>query len=354
MVTSRGTFDLFRRPDYTSRTLKNNYCNQEIVSWLTLGAIFCYNIYMLKIYFKTAKGRRIGKIKNIRDGVWISASSIEHDDLEKIASMTNLDLLDLQDAMDLHELPRMERHGKTLVFFVRIPREQIDDKDIIHTTPITFIISDKYFISLSLFDDKVIKDVLKNSLTIATTQRGKLLVYILLKIAQRFTARVREVNNNIASKKKKIENIKDSDINELIKYEDVLNQYISALIPMRSVLENVTSKNYLQLYEDDKDLFNDMIISIRQSAEICQVNLKSIKSLRDSYQIIFTNKLNKVIQFLTAFTIIMTIPTIIASIYGMNVELPLANNPLAFVYVLLISFVVVMTFLAIFYKKKWL
>ena len=309
---------------------------------------------MLKIYFKTAKGRRIEKIKNIRDGVWINASVIEHDDLDTIASLTDLDLLDLQDAMDLHELPRMERHGKTLVFFVRIPREQIDDKEIIHTTPITFIISDKYFISLSLFEDKVIKDVLKNSLAIATTQRGKLFVYILLKIAQRFTARVREVNNSIASKKKKIENIKDSDINELIKYEDVLNQYISALIPMRSVLENISSNNYLQLYEEDKDLFNDMIISIRQSVEICQVNLKSIKSLRDSYQIIFTNKLNKVIQFLTAFTIIMTIPTIIASLFGMNVKLPLANSPLAFLYVLLLSSLIVGIFLFIFYKKKWL
>lgn len=309
---------------------------------------------MLKIYFKTAKGRRIEKIGNIRDGVWINVSSLEHDDLERIVSLTDLDLLDLQDAMDLHELPRMERHNKTLVFFVRIPREQIDDREIIHTTPITFIITDKYFISLSLFEDKVIKDIMKNSLSIATTQRGKLLVYILLKIAHRFTSRVREVNNEVASKKKKIENIKDSDINELIKYEDVLNQYISALIPMRSVLENISGGNYLQLYEDDKDLFNDMIISIRQSVEICQVNLKSIKSLRDSYQILFTNKLNKVIQFLTAFTIIMTIPTIIASLFGMNVSLPLSENPFAFAYVLLISFFMVSVFLFIFYKKKWL
>ncbi len=309
---------------------------------------------MLNIYFKTAKGNRIEQLDQVRDGAWINASHLEHDDLEKLASMADLDLLDLQDVLDLHELPRTERQEKTLLVFVRIPREQISDKDIIHTTPLTFIITEKYFISLALFEDKVIKDILKNSLSIATTQKAKLLVYILLKISQRFTSRVREVNNQVASQKKKIENIQDSDINELIKFEDILNQYVSALIPMRSVFENIAAGNYLPLYEEDQDLLNDMIISIRQSVEICQVNLKSIKSLRDSYQILFTNKLNKVIQFLTAFTIIMTIPTIIASLFGMNVSLPLANHNLAFVYVLGISVVAVGVFLFIFYKKKWL
>ncbi len=309
---------------------------------------------MLNIYFKNEKGNRLENIDQIRDGVWINASHLEHDDLEKLASMTDLDLLDLQDVLDLHELPRIERQEKTLLFFVRIPREQIDDKEIIHTTPLTFIITEKYFISLVLFEDKVIKDILKSSLSIATTQKAKLLIYIFLKISQRFTSRVREVNNLVASQKKKIENITDSDINELIKYEDLLNQYMSALIPVRNVFESMLAGNYFKLEEEDSDLLNDMIISIRQSAEICQVNLKSIKSLRDSYQILFTNKLNRTIQFLTAFTIIMTIPTIVASLFGMNVTLPFATHPLAFVYVLVISFVTVGVFLLVFYKKKWL
>ncbi len=309
---------------------------------------------MLNIYFKNSKTNRLENIGKIKDGVWINASHLEHDDLEKITKMANLDLLDLQDVLDLHELPRIERQEKTLLFFVRIPREKIDDREIIHTTPLTFIITEKYFISLALFEDKVIKDILKNSLAIATDQKAKLLIHIFLKISQRFTSRVREVNNLVASQKKKIENITDADINELIKYEDLLNQYMSALIPVRNVFEGMVPGNYFKLEEEDNDLLNDMIISIRQSAEICQVNLKSIKSLRDSYQILFTNKLNRTIQFLTAFTIIMTIPTIVASLFGMNVALPFATHPLAFVYVLVISFVAVGVFFLIFYKKKWL
>ena len=123
---------------------------------------------------------------------------------------------------------------------------------------------------------------------------------------------------------------------------------------MRNLFENLMSSSYLKFYREDQDLFDDMLNSVRQSVDICQVNLKSIKSLRESYQIVFTNRLNKVIQFLTAFTIVMTIPTIIASLYGMNVELPLAGSKFAFLYVLFFSSFGIAAFLFFFYKKKWL
>lgn len=309
---------------------------------------------MLKIYFKTAKSNRLNKIKKIRDGVWININQAEHDDLEKVAEITDLDLLDLQDTLDLQELPRIERHKDSIILFVRTPIEKDGDHQFIHTTPLSIIISDKYFITISAEKNKIVKEVQKGSVSAATTQRGKLLVYLLLRVSQSFTNRVKGISYEVLSKKKQIENIKNNDISELIKYEDVLNQYISALIPMRNVFENLVSGGYFRFYQEDQDLFDDMINSIRQSVDICQVNLKSIKSLRESYQVVFTNRLNKVIQFLTAFTIIMTIPTIIASLYGMNVRLPLSESPYAFGYVLLFSFIGVILFMLFFYKKKWL
>lgn len=309
---------------------------------------------MLKIYFKSTKSKRLSKIKNIREGVWININDAEHNDLEKVAKLTGLGLLDLQDTLDLQELPRIERNKKSLILFVRTPIDKNGDHHFIHTVPLSVIIDDKYFITISAERNSIIKEIQKDRLSIATTQRGKLLVFLLLKVSQSFTKKVKEISYDVLSKKKQIENIKNSDIGELIKHEDTLNQYISALIPMRNVFENLVSGGYFRFYQEDQDLFDDMVNSIRQSVDICQVNLKSIKSLRESYQVVFTNRLNKVIQFLTAFTIIMTIPTIIASLYGMNVKLPLSDSPFAFVYVLLFSLLGVILFFILFYKKKWL
>jgi len=309
---------------------------------------------MLKIYFKTTKNRRLAKIKKVTGGSWVNISEAAQEDLEEVVKLTDLTLLDLRDTLDIQELPRIERHRYSLMIFVRIPTERMDNSSFIHTTPLTCIITDKYFITISPVKNHILKDIQKSSLPIATTQRSKLLVYLLLKISQSFTSQVKLISHQVASKKKRIENIKDSDIGELIKYEDILNQYTSALIPMRNVFENLVEAGYLKFYQEDQELFDDAVISMRQSVDICQVNLKSIKSLRESYQIVFTNRLNKVIQFLTAFTIIMTIPTIIASLYGMNVSLPMAGNPFAFVYVLLISLGIIILFFILFYKKRWL
>jgi magnesium transporter len=93
---------------------------------------------------------------------------------------------------------------------------------------------------------------------------------------------------------------------------------------------------------------------MRQSEDVCRVNIKSIRSLRDSYHIIFTNDVNRTIKLLTALTIIFSIPTIIASLYGMNVALPLQAKPYAFA--LILGFTAIASFLAIFWfkRRRWL
>ena len=308
---------------------------------------------MLDIHYKSAKDINFSKSKSIRDGAWINVNNAQKEDLEKIVKLTDLDYADLQDALDPYELPRIERHESSVIIFMRNPRDKTKD-EFLYTQPLTIIITNKYFITISISQNKIIEPILEKGIKFATTQRARLLIYILLSIAQKFTREIKTTKNNVLSQTKHIKNIESSDIVKLIENEEVLNQYISALSPMRSVFKTIAKGKYIYLYEYDEDSLQDMIISINQSVDLCDISIKSIQSLRDSYQIIFTNRLNKVIKFLTAFTIIMTIPTIIASAYGMNVRLPLADNPLAFIYVLIVSFVVSILFFILFIKKKWM
>ncbi|MCD4704888.1 magnesium transporter CorA family protein [bacterium] len=294
------------------------------------------------------------KLDKIREGAWINVENTNREDLKVISRLTDLNLSDLEDILDPYEMPRIERHGQTIIIFLRTPCKKSSQNEALYTQSLTIIITDKYFITFSIDRNRIVRNVLKKKLDFSTTQRSKLLIYILLRIGKRFTREIKNVRNNVLSQKKNIRVIENSDIIRLIESEDILNHYTSALIPMRNVLETISKGGFVKLYEHDTDLFEDMIISMKQSSDICDVNIKTIQSLRVSYQIIFTNRLNKVIKFLTSFTIIMTIPTIIASVYGMNVRLPLSNNPLAFVYILIISFVVSLLFLILFAKKRWM
>jgi magnesium transporter len=149
-------------------------------------------------------------------------------------------------------------------------------------------------------------------------------------------------------------NVESDDIATLTQHEEVLNQYLSALEPTYTVLGGITSGRYINLNEKEKEQLEDLLNAVKQSETICSIAVKTIRSLRDSYNILFTNNLHKTIKLLTSLTIIFNIPTMIASIYGMNVTLPFSKNTHAFL--LILSMITVMSAIAlvIFRRKKWL
>ncbi|MDD3284934.1 MAG: magnesium transporter CorA family protein [Patescibacteria group bacterium] len=312
---------------------------------------------MFNIYFRTIKGKEFRKINELRDGAWINIENATEEDLKKVAEITNLDYIDLEDSLDPYELSRIERQDNNIIIFVRNPLSKGLEEEFLHTQTLTIILTEKYFITISISKNSIIESLITKdclNIELGTTQRGKLLFYILLRISKSFTRQIKKTKNNVLAQKKHIAKIENSDIIKLIENEEILNQYLSALSPMRAVFKDIATGKYIQLYEYDQDIFEDVVISIKQSAELCEMSIKSIQSLRDSYQIIFTNRLNKVIKFLTSFTIIMTVPTIVASVYGMNINLPLSHEPLAFWYVMIIIFGLSIILTYIFARRKWL
>ncbi|MDD3292503.1 MAG: magnesium transporter CorA family protein [Candidatus Pacebacteria bacterium] len=307
---------------------------------------------MIELYFKDVKKEKLEKIKDVKDGCWINIENAKEEDLEYVAKLTGLDMPDLDDVLDPYELPRIEREGENIIIFVRDAQEE--NKEDIYTSLLTLIVTPRYFFTISPSKNKIINSMIDKGISPSTTQRSKMLISILLLISKNFTKQIKKIRTSVFYQKKKIDDVESLDIVELIKNEEIVNQYISVLFPMRNVFEAIGSGGYVHLYSYDTDLLEDMIISIKQSADICSVSEKSIRSLRESYQAIFTNRLNKTIRLLTSFTIILTVPTIIASIYGMNIGLPFQENPLAFLFILALIFLISSVFFIIFYVNKWL
>lgn len=306
---------------------------------------------MISTYFKTIKDKKFKSISAQRPGSWLVVESAEKEDLEKIAELTGLSYADLQDSLDTYEVPRMERQEEGTLMYVRYPSQQDED---LHTALLTFIVTDKYFISISPNKNEIIRSVLDKSTKHATTQKSKLLIEILLRVAQEFTVKVKSTTSKVPRGRRELKRVDSEDFIILVESEEILNQYISALVPMSTAIGLLATKKYINMYESDEDLLQDLLIGIRQSVDICNVSLKSIKSVRESYQIIATNNLNKVIRLLTSLTIVLTVPTIIASIYGMNVVLPLAEDPLAFFYIIWTILGISAVVLFFFFLKKWL
>lgn len=308
---------------------------------------------MIKTYFKTKNSRGLQTIKELRDGAWINAENIVDEDFAFIEQITGLAGADLADILDPYELPRVERQDGNLLIFIRTPKEPQakNSEKFLYTESLTIICTDKYFITLSPGRNNIVRAILDSDQPAATTQRSKLLIYILLKTSQLFTKEIRQLRRELLKRQRYVRRVSDKDISDLVEDEEILNQYVSALIPLNRVLETISGGKLIQLFDDDSDLFEDMIISTRQSLDLCLTSIKSIKSLLESYQIIFTNRLNRRIQVLTVLTILLTIPTVVGSLYGMNVKLPFGDNPWAFFYIMVVIILLTFSFLW-FYKKK--
>ena len=306
---------------------------------------------MIEIYFKTPEDLAFKKIDDFRLGGWLYAKEANLEDLTLIAERTGLDIADLRDSLDKYELPRIEYIHENALFFVRHP----SDRELgLYTETLTIALTNAFVIAISPSRSEIIEQLIASNTPLGTTQKSKLILHILLKITQEYTNSIKRLRHSILGYEMASEVVDSNAIFVLTKNEEILNQFLTSIVPMRNLLETMAGGRYVNLYEQDLDLLQDLMIAMKQSEDVCRVNIKSIRSLRDSYHIIFTNDVNRTIKLLTALTIIFSIPTIIASIYGMNVALPFATKSYAFGGIL--GFTAVSSVLAIlwFKTKRWL
>lgn len=306
---------------------------------------------MIRYYFKTARDEAFHEIQQPRDNAWIHIDEATPEDLNILAQLIQVDHSDLHDCLDKYELPRIERLNSNVLIFTRHPTEHENG---LYTSTLTILLTPHYTITISPHRAEFIYRFLHGKNKLSTLQKSKLLIAMLMRITQDFTLHIRRMRHAVLCQEKEMSSIDSRDITNLTKNEEVLNQYLSALGPTRSVLEAITSGRYTNLYEKDHDLLLDLLNAVKQSEELCSNSVKSIRNLRDSYQIIFTNNVSRTIKLLTALTILFGIPTMIASFYGMNIILPLASRSDAFFILLGLTAITVTASALIFHRKKWL
>lgn len=289
---------------------------------------------MKKIYFKSVKTHKFVQLSEPKRGSWIDIYEAEADEIREISKYLNLNYEDLRDSLDIYEVPRIEKVDDKVIIFIRYPSDDISE---LFTQTLCIVVTSELIITISKHHNKLLKRIRKFEKDFNSTQSSKFFMKILHEIARDFTAQISAVAREVSMRSKVLSKVNDKDIEALIRFEKSLNQFLSTLLPTKSVLDTLINSEYIHIYNNDMSLLHDLIISINQSIDLCRVNLKSIQSLRDSHQIYFTNKLSRTIQILTVVTIIMAVPTIISSIFGMNVNLPLQDHPAGFVIIILIS-----------------
>ena len=306
---------------------------------------------MLKIFYRAAKEKRIRRLKQLRPGVWVLAVKPSKKEIIWLSEKLSLDRSLLLDALDPHEVPRVEhKEGITYVFF-RLPYRENGH---VITAPILMVLGSSFIVTVSPQKLPFINKFLKKEIDFSTTQRTKLFFQFLFEVNLLYGDLLTSIRKEMRQISIGFEQVTNHDIVRFVSFENTLNDFLSALEPTNASLNLLLSGKFFPLYEKDKDLIGDLMLSNRQLIELCKANLKMIVNVREAYSTIMSNNLNRIMKFLTALTIVLTIPSIISGFYGMNVTLPLADRPFAFSIILLGSVLVSVLLLIVFVAKKWI
>lgn len=305
---------------------------------------------MYKIYYKSKTDHKVKKSGQLQKGCWIHLENPDELELQKLTAELGLEYGHLLDALDPYEVPRFEEEEGKRYFFLRFA-SSLDGR--VATIPMLTVIGDDFVLTVCKHPVPVLSKLL-DSKDLCTTQKTKLFIQLLLLINQDFKKHTNSIIRDVKNLSVDLEQIGNKEIIKFVEFERTLEDLLSSLVPNNLSIENVLSGKILKLYEEDQDLIEDVALSNNQLIELCKATLKNIVNTRESYSTIMTNNLNRTMKFLTSITIIMTIPTMISSFYGMNVALPLQNSPFTFLWILFVTVVASVVLLYVFFKNKLL
>jgi magnesium transporter len=287
---------------------------------------------MITYYFRTVKDDVLKTLTELRTGIWIHAEAPSESELQDLFGKLGLDTSIVEDAQDFFEVPRLERVEGATYFFTRYPyAEKAEDTD---TAPLLIVMGESCVLTVSQRPVPQFARFIAGDTTVVTTQKTKLFIHFMQAITNDFERQLVRLRKAVHRDRARLRRIGNKEIVQFVNYEHKLNDMIAAIVPTNTALRQITKGNFMPLYNDDVELMEDLMIDNGQLVDSARSVLNTIQNVRGATEAILTNNLNTTIKTLTVLTILLTIPTIIASLFGMNVPLPLAESQYAFALVL--------------------
>jgi len=299
---------------------------------------------MINFYRRSVRDDKLVKIEEFKKGCWIDVVDPDKQELKMLEKTYNLDKQNLLSGLDKNEVPRTEvDEGNVYIILKTVNRNENSLKTFM------IIISDTFIMTFSRSRTNFIDRILKGQCDITTTQKSKFLLTLLSLINKEFEKSTLDIIRSVNNKKSSLTSLKEKDIEMMLEQEDILNSFVSSYSYTALVYDRMMK--HIRLYEEDKEIVEDLIIEAQQGLDICKSTLKTISNMRSHYEILLSNKLNKIITLMTVFTIFVSIPSAISGLYGMNLILPIQSDPNAFNYIVAVILAVWVA-LIVFFRKK--
>lgn len=299
-------------------------------------------ITMLEIYKSFEDGFR--QINDTQDGCWVALTDPSATELLDVSERFSIDIDDLRAPLDEEERPRLEIEEDYILLIVDIPSlEERNEKDRYVTIPLAIIIANDAIITVCLEETSVLKGFMDGRVRdFFTFKKTRFILQILYRNATVFLQYLRIIERKSEEIEKKLHiSTKNRELIELLELEKSLVYFSTSLRSNEVVLEKLLRSKSIKQYPEDTELLEDVIIENKQAIDMSAIYSGILTSTTESFASIISNNLNIVMKFLATVTIVLSIPTMIASFYGMNVKgIPASTDPNGFLVVTVAAFII--------------
>lgn len=274
-------------------------------------------------YYKTIDNI-VTEINMAEPGCWISITAPTESEIQRAIDEFNLDPGFVKSSLDEEESSRVElEEGQTLII-VDYPVCDTKTKTrfpIYYTMPMGIILTKSNVITISLKENVILNElyggVIRN---VNTSHKTRFVLLILLRIAYRFLQYLKQIDKLTYSTESQLNKLmKNQELINLIDLEKALVYFSTSLKADEITLEKILRGRVIKLYEEDQDLLEDVLIEIKQAIEMSNIYSSILAGTMDAFSSVISNNINIVMKRLTIITILMAVPTIVFSYYGMNV-----------------------------------
>ncbi|MEP7142755.1 MAG: magnesium transporter CorA family protein [Ferruginibacter sp.] len=295
-------------------------------------------------YFKNIDHRTIA-IDKPEDGSWVNVlPPLRQEEFTELSESLEIPIDFLKDSLDIDERSRYEIDDNVKLIVIKTPTENnsFNDSDAFYVTiPICIILTHNQIVTVNSFENEAIKKFLTTFQNRNTDKKNMMVLKIFEKVTINFQDHLKEINlrRNTLEHKLYVAN-RNEELLQLMRIQKSLVYFLTALRSNELLMMKIVRTNFLQLNEDEKDFLDDLIVETSQALEMAHTYTNILSSTLDAFASIISNNQNEVLKRLTTLTIVLTVPTLIASIYGMNVPIPYKDTHYAFWIPVIISLII--------------
>ncbi|MCE2616930.1 MAG: magnesium transporter CorA family protein [Phocaeicola sp.] len=295
------------------------------------------------------------EINQWKEGCWVDVEIPNDDDFKFMVEDLHVPEDFLEDIADPDERSRTDSEGEWMLTIIRVPFRQDDDNHPYSTIPLGILCNDKNIVTVCYKQTEMINDFILHTQrkSIFITNRFELILRLLFSSTVWFQKYLKQINNKVNAAENELEkSIRNEDLLQLRNLQKAL-VYFNTSIRGNEVLigrlESLfQSKNY-----QNKDLTEDVQIELKQAYNTVNIYSDILTGTMDAFASIISNNVNTIMKRMTSISITLMLPTLIASFYGMNVEVGIDKVPYAFVIIVCFSIALGILAFIIFRKIKW-